>query len=211
MSKGQISYIVPIFTLLLAGVLAGTMAIILPGQVTRITPQVEANEFENRAILLANSLLGNDTLIYSDGIVSYRGVFDVNKLNDLLFKKGSFTELYRCKPSESNCAINTYPGSYALIIITDVENNDGWFTGTNKLAGSGEIGQKILNCFMKTEMGTDGSGKLFDTDSDLIDVLELDKCNLRRHSNIMNFGFPISIRYSDGATHMGLLKVLVVE
>lgn len=211
MNKGQISYIEPIFTLLLAGVLAGAMAVILPGQVTKIRPEIEANEFENGAIILANSLLGDNSLIYFDGITYHRGVFDADKLNSLFFKKGSFTELYRCKPSVDNCAINTYPGSYALIIITDIEDNGGWFTGANKLAGSGDVGSNIAKCFMsKTEMGADGQGKLFE-DSDLTTLLELDKCSLRRHSRIMNLGFPVAIHYSDSEIHTGLLKILVVE
>ena len=211
MNKGQISYIEPIFTLLLAGVLAGAIAVILPGQVTNIRPEIEANEFENGAIILANSLLGDNSLIYSDGITYYRGVFDETKLDDLFFKKGSSTKLYNCKPPESSCAINTYPNTYALIMISDIENNNGWFTGTNRL-GSDQNSANIEKCFAsKTEMGNDKQGKIFEPNSDLVAILELDKCSLMKYSNIMNLGFPVSIHYPSGEIHMGLLKVLVVE
>ncbi len=209
--KGQISYIEPIFALLITGILAVVMAVMLPGQVTNVMPAIETSEFENRALILANSLLENQDLTYSDGVSRYRGIFDAEKLNNILFKKGSFTELYRCQPSEINCQIPTYPLSYALIMITDMENSSGWFTGTNRLAGSGERGTNIQKCFSKTEMGTDGLGKMFNSDANLVTLLELDSCNLVRYSNIMNSGFPISIRYSDTEVHMGLMKVMVVE
>lgn len=209
--KGQTSYIIPIFTLLLTGILAGAVAVLVPGQFAKITQEIDDNEFENKAILFANSLLGNKSFIYSDGISYQHDALDATKLDSLFFESGSFTELYRCKPSESNCAINTYPDSYTLIIITDMKTSEGWFTGTNRLTNS-ENGQNIEKCFMsKTEMGKDGQGKIFNKNSDLETILELDKCDLKRYSHIMNLGFPISIRYPDGDVNIGLLKVMVVE
>lgn len=206
--KGQISYIGPIFTLLLAGILAGALAVIPKSQITQVTPVIEAEEFENRALILANSLLANKDLIYSDGVTYYRGVFNDNGLDKGLFK-GSSTKLYPCnKSSEGKCKIISYPDSYALIVIKDLKDGTIWFTGTNKLPDSSEAGKYIGNCFMSKD--AKNLGKLFDN-SDFAAFLELDKCSLKRYSVAMNSGFPVSIRYSGTKTNMGLVKVLVVE
>lgn len=206
--KGQISYIGPLFTLLIAGILAGALAVIPKSQITQVTPVIEADEFENRALILANSLLANKDLIYSDGATYYRGVFNANELDKGLFKDSS-TKLYPCNKSiEGKCKITVYPDSYALIVIKDLKDGTIWFTGTNKLSDLSEVGKYIGNCFMSK----DGKnlGKLFDG-SDFTILLELDKCNLKRHSVVMNSGFPVSIRYPGTKTNIGLLKVLVVE
>lgn len=205
--KGQVSYIVPIFTLLIAGILAGTLAVIPKSQITQVTPVIEAEEFENRALILANSLLANKYLIYSDGVTYYRGIFNVNELDKGLFKDSS-TKLYPCKSSEGKCKIIIYPDSYALIVIKDLKDGTIWFTGTNKLPDSSEAGKYIEKCFMSKD--AKNLGKLFDG-SDFGTILELDKCNLKRYTVVMNLGFPVPIRYSDTKTNIGLLKVLVVE
>ncbi len=206
--KGQISYIGPLFTLLLAGILAGALAVIPKSQITEVAPVIEADEFENRALILANSLLANKDLIYSDGAAYYRGVFNVNELDKGLFKDSS-AKLYPCnKSSEGKCKIIAYPDSYALIVIKDLKDGTIWFTGTNKLPDSSEGGKYVGNCFMPKN--AKNLGKLFDN-SDFTTLLELDKCNLKRYSVVMNSGFPISIRYSGTKTNIGLLKVLVVE
>ncbi len=212
--KGQ-EWIGGLFSLLLAGVIAGiALPAILPGQALKVTPEMEANEFENKAILLANFLLANHDIVYFDGDTFSRGVFNVVQLDDqlnLFFKKGSLTELYRCIAIDDKCKLATYPGSYALIIISDT-NGSGWFTGTNRLSGSEEVTLNIVTCFQNQhEMGIDGAGKIFEPNSDLVSILELEQCNLKRHSNILNKGLPVSIRYSDEEIHQGILKVLVVE
>lgn len=212
MVKGQVSFVEPVFVLLLTGVLAGTVAVLLPTQIIQVTPDIETKELENRALLLANSILGNRDLIYSDGNAYYRGIFDVNKLNTELFTKGSFKSLYLCIEDKGECKISTYPDSYALIIVSDIENNKGWFTGLHKLKSSEDPTLNIVKCFQnKLEMGEDGSGKMFEPDADLATVLELEKCNLEEYSIILNQGFPVPIRYSDTENHIGLMKVVLVE
>lgn len=206
--KGQISYIGPLFTLLLAGILAGALAVIPKSQITQVTPVIEAEESENRALILANSLLANKDFIYSDGITYYRSVFSVNQLDKGLFKDSS-TKLYPCDNSiEGKCKIIIYPDSYALLVIKDLKDGTIWFTGTNKLPDSSKAGKYIEDCFMSKD--AKNLGKLFDG-SDFGTLLGLDKCNLKRYSAVMNSGFPVAVRYSGTKTNMGLLKVLVVE
>lgn len=109
--KGQ-EWIGGLFSLLLAGIIAGiALPSILPGQELKITPQVEAKEFENKAIVIANSLIGNQELLYLDGTGSYQtGVFDKKKLDDA--KSGKIKLLY--------------PEACVDIEIKDKEKSEKW-------------------------------------------------------------------------------------
>ncbi|MEM5797261.1 MAG: hypothetical protein QXD72_01165 [Candidatus Aenigmatarchaeota archaeon] len=94
-----------IFTLLTSGVLLMSLALILPGQVTKITPTVEENEIEQEALNLASAVMSDPELIYFDGNTYYRGVLDAIKLQS---------------KSASNPYLRVfYPNSYARINITD--------------------------------------------------------------------------------------------
>lgn len=110
--KGQNSYIALPFIILLTGILAGVIAIIFPGQVTNIKPDIEASEFENKAILQANSLLGNHNLIYFDGITYYRGVLEKEKLDAIKLDSSPLALLY--------------PETYTLVNVKETGSENSW-------------------------------------------------------------------------------------
>lgn len=214
MKKGQ-EQIGGVFSVLITVVIAGiALQYILPGQALKITPEVEAVEFENKAILLANSLLANSDLIYSDTDTNtyYRGIFDGTKFDDIFYKFNpeSNIEYYRCGNDDDikNCIPSTYPETFALIVVVDLENENAWFTGTSRLSGSEQRVLNIVSCFQAR--GTVTHSEMFQPNSNIAEVLGLDNCNLQRYSGI-NLGFPVAIRYSDSEIHNGMLKVLVVE
>lgn len=203
--KGQ-SWIQDWFVILIEGALVVTIPLLLPAQTTKISPEVEAKEFENKAILLTNSMLADADLIYSNN----RGMFDVNSLNDNFYEDSFGTALYTCKPNLLNCKLPTFPETFALIIIVDSDTGKGWFTGTHRLTGSEPRVTNIVSCFQ--DRWSTNYPQLFQANSDIGKVLELEKCSLQRHSNILNEqGFPASIRYPTGTIHMGWIKVMVVE
>lgn len=174
--KGQ-EWIGGLFSLLLAGIIAGVaLPAILPGQVLKVTPEAEANEFENKAITLANSLLSNQNLVYFDGVAYHRGVLDQSKL-DAVEKDPS--------------SIEFLPGTYTRIYVEDRELGKVW---TFELVDGESKNIKIfLNCKIQPEI------------TDFIT-----ECAPNRYSSILDKGFPVTIKSSDGF-HTGFLKLTVVE
>lgn len=211
--KGQ-EWIGGLFSLLLAGIIAGVaLPAILPGQALKVTPEVEANEFENKAILLANSLLTSQSLIHSDN----RGVFDEENLNKNMMEKSSnfntlkdecYSELRSPPLSTYLCISRTYPDSFALVLVKDTENGKGWFSliQPNKV----DLENKLLACFESIDKTK--TQDLFDETKDITKILNIEKCGFKRYSTILNeLGFVVPIRYSDNGVHIGWMKVLVVE
>lgn len=210
--KGQVSYIEPLFTLLLAGLLAGAVAVILPGQIGKITPDIDSKEFENRAIILTNSLIANPNLIYSND----RAMFDEEDLNTNMMEKSSnFADITQVCYSESRrhplptylCIAPSYPDSFVLVLIKDVENNTGWFSFIQ--SDNVELEDKLKTCFQPVDKNK--VQELFDEDKDILQTLDMANCGFKANSNVVNNGFPVSIRYADNEVHMGWIKVLVVE
>lgn len=130
--KGQ-EWVGGIFTLLLAGIVAGVaMPAILPGQALKVAPAADASEFENKAVLIADSLLGNRNLIHF-GITSNsysRGVFDKDKLD--------------AAESDPSGIVAFYPDTLVTISIQDMETGKWWIFQT-KDAGSENVKQ-YLKC-----------------------------------------------------------------
>lgn len=199
------AYITQLFSLLLTGLLAGSMAFILPGQVTKITPAIQEKETENMAIILGNVLMSHPSLVYSEGDIYQRGVFDTEKLDHWLFKEGSGEALFSC--GRFCTGFTFYPDSFGLMIVYDTENNYGWFSPLFTSSRLGDDARtRIESCF------TDkiAINELFAEETDMHQLLKLEECNLKRHSTVLNRGFPVSVKYPD-KTYAGLLKVLVVE
>ncbi len=133
--KGQ-EWIGGLFSLLLAGIIAGVaLPAILPGQALKITPEAEANEFENKAITLANSLLSNPNLVYFNDVTYQRGVFDQSKL-DAIEKDPS--------------SIEVLPDTYTRVYVEDRELGKVWtFELVDKKSENIEI---FLNCKIQPEI-----------------------------------------------------------
>lgn len=211
--KGVISIIEEWITVIITGVLiVGVLPLILPEQVAQISPVIEAKEFENKAITLANVLLGNENIIHSDN----RAMFDEQKLNTKMIDKSSFSSILDCPPSE--ICIKTYPESFSLLLIKDVENNPqrGWFTLARPSRMS-QIDAKINSCFANFDKNK--VEQLFDENADIPKILNLKHCGFKRYTTILTTilqpgdkpGFPVSIRYNNGDVHIGWTKVMVVE
>ncbi|MBI2005160.1 MAG: hypothetical protein HYS80_00145, partial [Candidatus Aenigmarchaeota archaeon] len=191
MKKGQQSAEI-LFSVTIAVLLAGILLPAIPlGQATKIAPEVQAKEFENKAIILANSFLDNPDLIYSDSYGSYHGMFDTTNFENIFYESDSDSALYTCKPNLSNCKLPTYPETFALVIVVDIENDNGWFTGTHRLTGSESQVTNIISCFQNRV--TINYPDLFKAGSYTAEVLELDNCNLHRYSHL-NLVFPVSLR-----------------
>ena len=213
--KGQITGMQELITLLVTVGLVSVVAVIPKGQLTKLSPELDAKEFENKALLLANSLLGDSNLIYSNN----RAMFDEQKLNTKMIEKSSsFSGILQCPPS--SICIKTYPESFSLLLIKDVESipQKGWFTLARPPRTS-EIDAKINSCFSTFDKNK--IEQLFDERGDIPNILGLEKCVFQRYTSILtNFkvdsriisnSFPVSIRDSNGDVHAGWIKVMVVE
>lgn len=206
-NKAQAAFIEPLFAVLFAGILVLMLAGVVPGQTTKIAPDLEANYFENMAILLANSLLADHNLIYSEEDIYYRSVFDKEKLDAFLITKSSLESLNNLFVCSKLCAsTKSYPDSFSLIIISDIENNDGWFSTLYPINQNSEFLNKMTSCILGFDMND--ASKIFT--EELSKLFDLENCGFNS-TTILDKGFPISIRYSDSETHMGLLKVMVIE
>lgn len=213
--KGQITGMQEMISLLITVGLLAVITLIPKGQLTKLSPELEAKEFENKAILLANSLLGESSLIYSNN----PAMFDEQQLNTKMIEKSSsFSSILDCPPS--SICIKTYPESFSLILIKDVEGipQKGWFT-LARPSRSSQIDAKINACFATFDKNK--VEQLFVDRADIPSILNLENCEFQRYTSILtNFkadnriisnSFPVSIRDSDGNVHVGWIKVLVVE
>lgn len=193
------------FALLLTGVIAvGVLPFILPGQITKISPDVDAKEFENKAILLANSLMSNQNLIYSDN----RVMFDKDSLDTKMIEKSAANSMALCTPLCGS--LNSYPESFSIILVKDGEASppQGWFSIL--WPKSTALHGKMTSCLSAVD--NNEIGQLFVDGADIPKILNLKGCGFNRYSTILNeMGFNIAIRYGNGDVHMGWIKVMVVE
>lgn len=199
-----IFYLQEWFGLILTGIIAvGVLPLILPSQVTKISPEVEAKEFENRAILLANSVLSHPDLLYQNN----KGLFDESTLNDNMVSSASnVNSIIICK---SLCQkIESYPSSLSLVVIKDIESGNGWIQVLypNNL----EDVKDKLDCFSSGD-AKNQIQNLLKENSDIAEYLNLKNCDISKVSHIFNTkGFPVAIRYGN-EVHVGWLKTVVIE
>lgn len=202
------TYIQDWFSLLALGALVATVPYILSNQVIKVSPEVEAKEFENKAILLANSLMSNQNLIYSDN----RAMFDKKNLDTKMIEKSAAKNMATCTSSSLLLcnSLNSYPESFSVVLVKDGESSppQGWFSIL--WPKSSALHKKMTSCLS----GVDNNeiGQLFVDGADIPKILNLKGCGFNRYSTILNeMGFNIAIRYSNGDVHMGWIKVMVVE
>jgi hypothetical protein len=213
MNKAQVSSITQILELLFAGILGSAFIYTLVGGHASITQISYENELERHSITLANAFVANPTTTYWDGNKFYRGILDSEKLNKLMVTKDTFISGWK-----DNLKLNTvlssslsYPDSYSFVIILDLNNSNGWITSL-----SGPNDKFDVNSFtdcLKTNVADSDIAKLFDLNNlntNLHEIFKIEKCG-SSYSGVLDYGFPVSIRYSDNKIHAGLLKVMVVE
>lgn len=109
-----------LFTMLTAGILVLTLALVIPGQVTKITPTIEENEVEEEAINLANALMSHPSLAYFDGENYYRGVFDIEKLKLIQYRASSLELIY--PDTFTQVTIEDTSGGSWIFSIKDVKS-----------------------------------------------------------------------------------------
>lgn len=211
MNKAQALSLILMFELLFAGVLGAALGWLLLGEHASITKLSIENENERHAIALANIFNSHPNTTYSDGYQFHRGILDKEKLDNLMTKKQDFINDWQEKiyPNLELSKNFSYPNSYTIIIVSDLETFDAWITTSN-----GTIKNFNLNDFfdcLKRQIKSDDISKLFDFDSNLHEILKIEKCGVPIYSKILDYGFPVAIRYSYDDVHAGLIKVLVVE
>jgi len=220
--KGQ-SWIYNWLAMIPTVILVITLPLILKGQATKISPEIEVNEFENKAILLTNVLMSNSNLIYSDN----RSMFDKDELDaNMMSKSVNFNSLIEVCYSESRnppsptslCALRPYPETFALVLIKDTDKNEGWFSLIPPARGGLE--DNLLKCFKLIDKSK--TQELFDETKKITEILNMENCGFERYTKILSGSFltvnkrfhqlfPVSIRYPDGAVSAGWIKVMVVE
>ncbi len=206
--KGQ-TWITQYLSLLVTGVLVVGLVPFTRGQATKIIPEVQESEFENKALIFANSLLANLNLMQSDD----RAVFAEDKLDSNMMKSSAtfasisdscYSQATRPAIATSLCNSEIYPGSFSLVLIKDAENQKGWFV----VLSSPNILEKVKECLKRAD--NERLQMLFNDDAKFPETLGLDECGFERISFVSSLGLPVSIKYKE-ATHAGWLKVLVVE
>lgn len=211
MRKGIVYSIEQMFTLLLAGILAVSFSFILPSQVTKLQPAIEQKDMENSAIILANSLMANPTLIASSEGVNHRGVFNSAKLDvNMIEKSSGYENILSCRDvTTALCKYSTNSEFFILVLVSDTENQKGWFSVSK--SGSEMFLEKMGKCLKPFKKDNPVIGKLFEDNANLGDLLKLKDCGFTLYSNIMNHGNGVSIEYPDGTRNVGLLKLIIVQ
>ncbi len=198
MNRKGTSYIVPLFSLLFTGVLALTMAYILPSQYVSITQVIDHKEFENKAMILGNLLLSNHDLVYFDDPVYYRGVFEKDKLDEKMVQKSDFGNVEKLMECTQLCdSLKALPGSVGFVLISDAANSDEWYS---ILYPNGDR-PDIERCFGQLSEAI--LEKIFDSNG-------LQECGYSS-STILTESFAASIRYSDDEIKVGRIRIVMVE
>jgi hypothetical protein len=131
-----------------------------------------------------------------------------------MIAKNTFTSDWKnnLQPNPALNSILSYPDSYSFVIILDLENsNNAWVTSLSGPNDKFDL-NKFTDC-LKTNVVDGDIAKLFDLNNlntNLHEIFKIEKCG-SSYSGVLDYGFPVSIRYSDTETHAGLLKVLVIE
>ncbi|MBI2542825.1 MAG: hypothetical protein HYW24_01440 [Candidatus Aenigmarchaeota archaeon] len=214
--KGE-SYITPLFSLMITGVIATVLAFVPPAEFWKISPAIEEKDFENNAIILANSIASNHVLTYYDGASYHRGIFDKEKLDAKMFPLSQLqvNNLAFCKLDNGKPGICGYvkslPKSFSFILITDSENENGWFSvlyppmGSPATEEENMFLQKVTSCLQR--LNQNDIQNIF---TQGLQVLSLEKCGFET-ATILDDSFPVNVRYSDTDVNMGRLRIVMVE
>ncbi len=182
MKKGQES-VVGLFSLLMTGVLAGiVLPTMIPANAIKVTPHIDAIELENKAIILANSLMRNENLLYSNDGLHEIGIFDKTKLDSISSGVNSDT---------SKVGVH-YPDTIALVTIEDKSIIAPTYSFYLKNDSSQRVKDFVSCMLVQTDQSYEACSKRFTSIFD-------------RNS------FPVNIRYPDGSVHIAMLKVTVIE
>ena len=216
MNKAQVFSISSMLEILISGVFAVALGWLLIGGHSNITQMSIENENERHSIALANLFNSNPDLTYFDGSQYQRNMLDKNNLDGLMTNKQDFINNWEDKIYiNSKLSENlSYSDSFALIIVLDLETEsggkyDGWVTtlsGKNKKFSL----EDFLNC-LKEKIDADDIPNIFTLNPNLHEIFKTEDCKTPMYSKILDYGFPLAIRYQHDDIHAGLIKVLVIE
>jgi len=211
MSKAQVFALSSLLELILIGLFGITLASLLLGGYANVNQIVMGNDNERHALTLANIFSSHPDIVYFDGYQSHRAVIDKVKLDEQMTKKKDFIADWKEKlyPNLELSKNFSYPDSYTVIITSDLEADYAWITTLNGTAKGFNL-DDFLSC-LRQNINPNDIPKLFELDSNLHEILKIEKCKSLFYSKILDYGFPVAVRYSDNDIHAGLVKVLVVE
>jgi len=216
MNKAQAFSISSMLEILISGIFAALIGWLLIGGHASITQMSIEYENERHSLALANIFDSSPDIAYFDGYQYHRDVLDKTNLDKLMTTRQNFISNWQAKinPNSELSKSFSYPDSFAVIIVLDLEKQsggeyDGWVTtlsGTNKTFSLDDF----LNC-LKEKINPDDIPKLFTLDSNLHEIFKTEDCKTPMYSKILDYGFPVAIRYQSDDVHAGLIKVLVIE
>lgn len=202
--------------ILISGVFAVAIGWLLIGGHASITQMSIEYENERHSLTLANIFDSRSDIAYFDGYQYHRDVLDKTNLVNLMTKKQDFISNWQTKinPDPRLSENFSYPDSFAVIIVLDLEKQsggkyDGWVTtlsGTNRTFSLDDF----LNC-LKEKINPDDIPNLFTLDSNLHEIFKTEDCKTPMYSKILDYGFPVAIGYQYDDVHAGLIKILVIE
>ena len=186
---------------------------------------INENTNERHAINLANVLISSEKLAYENDRKMMRGILDVDKLDEIFVRSGSFTLI-----PIKDIGIG-YPNSLTLVRIIDLEKCnsfdicDGWIgylSGPITLQGLSIV--KFGECLSehaKANVESLFRGILTGPALAWWHPLDLQNCvqnnipssfsSIFSNSQITSEGFPIVIKYPNGDMHLGRIYVLLGE
>lgn len=209
MSKAQVFSISLMFELIFSIVLLITFFWLLFGGFTSINQVSNENENERHALALANAFSSNANVTYFDGNQFHRDTLDKGKIDKLMTSKDDFINDWEAKiyPNVELSKNFSYPDSYSVIIVLDLESGNAWITS---LSGISRFNiDDFIDCLKENIKGSD-IPKLFELNSNLHEILKIEECSNSMYS-LIDYGFPVAIEYDYNDIHSGLVRVLVVE
>jgi len=191
------------------------------GHMFLVIPIIKENEIERHSIILSNIFMSSDKLINSDGVRTYRAVFDKEKLDKEMVNKNNILSYLKIFDESKLIKENSYPNSAVLLIIADSERDNSWFlVGGGEIKGEGSAATAYSQCmlshirvdpaliFRSIRKGYPSIIDAFWTDYDMQACGEVLKS---KQGVVASKTFPIAIRYADDDIHVGVLSLSLAE
>ena len=216
MNKAQVFSISSMLEILISGVFAALVGWLLLGGHASITQMSIEYANERHSLTLANIFDSRPDIAYFDGYQYHRDVLNKTNLDNLMTTRQDFVNNWKTKiyPDSKLSENFSYPDSFAVIIVLDLEKGsggkyDGWITTLSETNKTFSL-DDFLNC-LKEKINTNDIPNLFTLNSNLHEIFKLEDCKVPMYSKILDYGFPVAIEYQYDDVHAGLIKVLVIE
>lgn len=130
--KGIATWIAQLLTALFAIGIIATIYFMMYSRYFDIQVTVDSDEAKRHAINMAQVLMSSRRLVHEDSYDDgskryYRGVFNATKLDNSLAVEGDLIDIRTLeRKGEELSKEISYPNTATRIVITDLENGDGW-------------------------------------------------------------------------------------